>query len=108
MPALIALVPVGMVIGGLSALNPIVSASILLGVLHPLVPEPALMWLALAAILGWGLTAASTPFTANVLITTRIMQLDPAPLLRRGNLKLTALSLAALGLFLTTCTVISL
>ncbi|WP_428511987.1 hypothetical protein [Roseovarius sp.] len=107
-PAIIALVPVGMVLGGLSALNPIVSASIILGVLHPLVPEPALMWLALAAIIGWGLTAASTPFTANVLITTRIMQLEPAPLLRGGNLKLTVLSLAALGLFLATGTVISL
>ncbi|QFT81887.1 hypothetical protein FIU89_14785 [Roseovarius sp. THAF27] len=107
-PALIALVPVGMVLGGLMALNPIVSASILLGVLHPLVPEPALMWLALAAIIGWGLTAASTPFTANVLITTRIMQLETAPLLRRGNLKLTVLTLAALGLFLATATVISL
>ncbi|WP_420556581.1 hypothetical protein [Roseovarius sp.] len=107
-PAIIALVPVGMVLGGMSALNPIVSASILLGVLHPLVPEPALMWLALAAIIGWGLTAASTPFTANVLITTRIMQLEPAPLLRGGNLKLTVLTLAALGLFLATATVISL
>ncbi|MGK7752233.1 MULTISPECIES: hypothetical protein [unclassified Roseovarius] len=107
-PALIALVPLGMVLGGVSALNPIVSASILLGVLHPLVPEPALMWLALAAIVGWGLTAGSTPFTANVLITTRIMQLEPAPLLRRGNLKLTVLSLTALGLFLAVGTVISL
>lgn len=107
-PALIALVPLGMVLGGHMALNPIVSASILLGVLHPLVPEPALVWLALAAIIGWGLTAASTPFTANVLISTRIMQLEPAPLLRRGNLKLTVLSLAALGIFLATCTVVSL
>ncbi|MDZ7703776.1 MAG: hypothetical protein U5L04_04735 [Trueperaceae bacterium] len=39
---------------GVWAINPIVSASILLGVLHPLVPEPALVWLALAAIVGSG------------------------------------------------------
>lgn len=108
LPLLVALVPLAMVTGGLLALNPIVSASILLGVLHPLVPTPALLWLALAAILGWGVTASSTPFTANVLITTRIMQVEPAPLLRRGNLKLTVLSLAALGLFLAIGTFLAL
>ncbi len=107
-PVLIALVPMGMVLGGVSALNPIVSASILLGLLHPLVPEAALLWLALAAIIGWGITAASTPFTANVLITTRIMQVAPGPLLRRHNIRLTVLSLAVLGLFCAAGSYISL
>jgi hypothetical protein len=107
-PALIALVPVGMVIGGLWAINPIVSASILLGVLHPLVPEAALIWLALAAIIGWGITAASSPFTANVLITSRVMGLEAGPLVRSGNIKLTCLALLATGLFCAIAAFISL
>ena len=97
-----------MVGAGLWAVNPIVSASILLGVLHPLVPEPALIWLALAAIMGWGITASSSPFTANVLITSRIMGLDGGQLVRRGNLKLTVLALLAVGLFCATAVFISL
>ncbi|WP_073032794.1 hypothetical protein [Roseovarius pacificus] len=108
LPVIVALVPVGMVGAGLWAVNPIVSASILLGVLHPLVPEPALIWLALAAILGWGITAASSPFTANVLITSRIMGLDGGHLVRRGNLKLTVLALLVVGLFCATAVFISL
>ncbi|MEI4261559.1 hypothetical protein [Roseovarius sp. D0-M9] len=108
LPAIIALVPAGMVCAGLWAINPIVSASIVLGVLHPLVPEPALVWLALAAIIGWGITAASSPFTANVLITSRIMGLEAGPLVRSGNIKLTCLALLLVGLFCAVATFISL
>lgn len=107
-PALIALVPAGMVWAGLWAINPIVSASILLGVLHPLVPEPALIWLALAAIIGWGITAASSPFTANVLITSRVMGLEAGRIVRSGNFKLTCLALLATGLFCAIAAFISL
>lgn len=108
LPALVGLVPAGMVGAGLWAVNPIVSASILLGVLHPLVPEPALIWLALAAIAGWGITAASSPFTANVLITSRIMGLEAGQLVRSGNIRLTCLALLTTGLFCTLATFISL
>jgi hypothetical protein len=97
-PAIIALVPAAMVGAGLWAINPIVSASILLGVLHPLVPEPALVWLALAAIVGWGITAASSPFTANVLITTRILDLEAGRMARSCNRTLTLLALVMIGL----------
>lgn len=108
LPAIVALVPVGMVLAGQWAINPIVSASILLGILHPLVPEPALIWLALAAITGWGITAASSPFTANVLITSRIMGLEAGHMVRSGNLRLTGLALLTVGLFCATATFVSL
>jgi len=108
LPAMVALVPVAMVLAGQWAINPIVSASILLGVLHPLVPEPVLIWLALAAITGWGITAASSPFTANVLITSRIMGLEARHMVRSGNLRLTFLALLTVGLFCATATFVSL
>lgn len=95
---LVGAIPMAMVLSGYAAMNPILSASLLLGILHPIVPTEGLPWLALAAILGWGLTAAASPFSANVLITSRIMGLAPGPLVRSGNARLTALGVAVFGL----------
>ncbi|WP_155957789.1 hypothetical protein [Fodinicurvata sediminis] len=93
LPLIAASIPVLMVLGGLIALNPIVTASVLLGLLHPVWPQEQMLWLAVPTILGWGITASSSPFTANVLIATRLMGLSSATTVYRGNGVLTLLSL---------------
>jgi hypothetical protein len=50
----------------------------------------------------------SSPFTANVLITSRIMGLEAGPMVRSGNLRLTGLALLTVGLFCATATFVSL
>jgi hypothetical protein len=107
-PLAVGLIPFVMVGAGLVAVNPIVSTSILLGVLHPLVPESILIWMAVAAKTGWGITAAASPFTANVLIAGRVMGLPGGELVRSDNLRLTLLTLAVTSLFCAAATYLSL
>lgn len=99
LPLIAASIPMAMVLGGLMALNPIVTASVLLGVLHPVWPQEQMLWLAVPTILGWGITASSSPFTANVLIATRLMGLSAASTVYRGN---GILTLVSLGIACTT------
>jgi hypothetical protein len=107
-PLMVGLAPALMVLGGLVAINPIVSASVILGVLLPLVPPAALMWLAVSVKTGWGITSAASPFTANMLIACRLMGVDGGDMARRANRRLTLLALAVTGLFCASATALSL
>ncbi|MGY6634734.1 MAG: hypothetical protein ACXIU8_13480 [Alkalilacustris sp.] len=92
-----ALVPMAMAAGGAVALNPIVTASLALGLLQVVWPPEALHWLGLAVIFGWGITAAGTPFTATILIAARILDRPPLVLAYRDNAALTLAALAVGG-----------
>ncbi len=95
--AAIALVPAVMVACGMLAINPILSGTILIGALKPVWPGDDLHMLALSVIIGWGITSAGTPFTANVLIAARNMNIRASILAFDGNGRLTVLALALYG-----------
>lgn len=92
-----ALLPSLIVAGGAVALNPIVTASLLLGLLQTVWPPLALDWLALGVIFGWGITAAGTPFTATVMIAARILDRPPEKLAYSDNATLTLGALVLSG-----------
>ena len=93
-----AFLPVVIVLAGVLAINPIVSATALLGLLRPVWPDEALFWLVLPTFLGWGLTIGGSPFTANALIAGRVMHLDVWRLTTGDNCTLTVLALVTAGL----------
>jgi hypothetical protein len=92
-----ALLPSLIAAGGAVALNPIVTASLLLGLLQTVWPPSALDWLALGVIFGWGITAAGTPFTATVMIAARILDRPPEKLAYSDNATLTLGALVVAG-----------
>ena len=96
--AITAFLPAAFVLAGMLAINPIISATALLGFLRPVWPDEALFWLALSAFWGWGVTIGSSPFTANALIAGRVMQLDAWRLTTGDNRTLTLLALLTAGL----------
>ena len=96
--AITALLPAAFALAGMLAINPIISATALLGFLRPVWPDEALFWLALSAFWGWGVTIGSSPFTANALIAGRVMQLDVWRLTTGDNRRLTLLALVTAGL----------
>jgi len=95
---LVAIVPAAMVACGMLAINPILSASLLIGALKPVWPEADLHLLALTVIFGWGITSAGTPFTANVLIAARNMGVSATRLAFEGNARLTAAAILMVGI----------
>lgn len=80
------------------AINPILSGTILIGAFKPTWPDAGLHLLALSVIIGWGITSAGTPFTANVLIAARSMKIRATVLALEGNGRLTVLALVFCGL----------
>jgi hypothetical protein len=95
---LVAIVPAAMVACGMLAINPILSASLLIGALKPVWPEADLHLLALTVIFGWGITSAGTPFTANVLIAARNMGVSATRLAFEGNAQLTGAAILMVGI----------
>ena len=96
--AITAFLPAAFALAGMLAINPIISATALLGFLRPVWPDEALFWLALSAFWGWGVTIGCSPFTANALIAGRVMQLDVWRLTTGDNRRLTLLALVTAGL----------
>jgi hypothetical protein len=87
------LIPWAVFAAGTLAINPIISGSLVAGLLDPVWPSAAKPWLVLAILAGWGITAAGTPFTANMLIAARIAERSPLEMSYRWNGALTASSL---------------
>ena len=57
---------------GLAGMNPIIIATLIGGILGSLWPGAAQLGLAIAMVIGWGITAFGTPFAANALIMERL------------------------------------
>jgi len=58
-------------LGGTVGVNPIVSATVVGGILGPIWPFDAIVGLGLAMVTGWGITIAGTPYSANALLLER-------------------------------------
>lgn len=58
-------------LGGMVAVNPIVTATVIGGVMGPIWPEASVVALGLGMVTGWGITIAGTPFSANALLLER-------------------------------------
>lgn len=96
--AIAGLLPLAIYGGGLIALNPLVTVTLLAGALNAVWPEGAKLWLALALTWGWAATACGTPFTANMLIAGRQLQTPAHVLALAWNGRFTALTLAIFAL----------
>lgn len=75
----VAAVPLGMLVLGFIGSNPIVSGSLLGGLVLPLTPEGHHLHLGLALLAGWGAASSGSPFTGSVLLACRMIEV---PVLR--------------------------
>ncbi|QFS88981.1 MULTISPECIES: hypothetical protein [unclassified Marinobacter] len=71
-PVLAALVPWSFFLAGLAGANPILTGTLIGGILGPAWPLGAALGLGFAMVTGWGITAFGTPFAANALIMERL------------------------------------
>ena len=71
-PVLAALVPWSFFMAGLAGANPILTGTLIGGILGPAWPPGAVLGLGFAMVTGWGITAFGTPFAANALIMERL------------------------------------
>ncbi|MBN7769183.1 hypothetical protein KUV44_01820 [Marinobacter daepoensis] len=70
-PVIALCVPWLFYLGGTVGVNPIVSATVVGGILGPVWPPEAFVGLGLAMVTGWGITIAGTPYSANALLLER-------------------------------------
>lgn len=93
-PPLVALgVPWVLFIGGILGLNPIVTGTLVGGVLGPIWPTAEVLGLGISMLVGWGITVAGTPYSAAALILNRLTGYDNVIAALRWN---RALSVTAL------------
>lgn len=96
----VSLLPLLMFLLGIVGANPIVSGSLLGGLLAPLVPADQHLYLGLAMLCGWGVTSSASPFTGNVLLGSRLIGCSPFVLAVRWNGAFAAVSALAIGVAL--------
>ncbi len=82
---LVAALPLAMLVTGHLGSNPIMSGSLLGGLLLPLTPPEHHFHLALALLAGWGIAASGTPFTGSVLLAARMIERSPLVPTMRWN-----------------------
>ncbi|OEY66382.1 hypothetical protein [Marinobacter sp. X15-166B] len=92
---------------GAMGANPIVSASVIGGVLGPLWPEPALLGLGVAMVTGWGVSTAGTPYTANVMLLERFTGYKTRMATYGWNLSFSLFFLGLSGCFSATIVLVS-
>jgi len=85
-------------VGGTMGVNPIVTATVVGGVLGPIWPEASLAGLGIAMVTGWGITVAGTPYSANALLLERFTGYSARVAAYRWNL-----SYSFLFLVLSSC-----
>lgn len=100
------LVPWAFFGGGMLGLNPIVTGTLVGGVLAPIWPAEALLGLGLAMVSGWGIAGGGTPYTANSLLLERITGYSARTAATRWNLRLSLISLVVTGLIAASVTVL--
>lgn len=82
---LVATLPLGMIVAGYLGCNPIVSCSILGGILLPLTTPEQHYYLAVSMLAGWGAAASGAPFAGSVLMASRLIHRSPLQLTLRWN-----------------------
>ncbi|WP_290651651.1 hypothetical protein [Aquisalimonas sp.] len=97
-PPLVALgVPWVLFIGGILGLNPIVTGTLVGGVLGPIWPTAGVLGLGVSMLVGWGITVAGTPYSAAALILNRLTGYDNVTAALRWNRSLSVTALLAGG-----------
>ena len=97
-PPLVAIVvPWLLFVGGILGLNPIVTGTLVGGVLGPIWPTAGVLGLAVSMLTGWGVTVAGTPYSAAALILNRLTGYDNITAALRWNLALSVTALLAGG-----------
>lgn len=97
-PPLVALlVPWTLFLGGILGINPIVTGTLVGGVLGPVWPPAAVLGLAVGMLTGWGITVAGTPYSAAALILSRLTGYDNVRLALHWNRALSVTGLLAGG-----------
>lgn len=91
------LVPWILFLGGILGLNPIVTGTLVGGVLGPVWPSAAVLGLAVSMLSGWGITVAGTPYSAAALILSRLTGYDNVRLALHWNRGLSVTGLLAGG-----------
>lgn len=71
------LIPLFMLAGGIIAMNPLVTATFLVGTLDVVWPESAKLWLALSLTWGWAISTCGAPYTANMLMSSQLLSQPP-------------------------------
>lgn len=93
-----ALLPGIIFAGGAVAINPLASVTIAASILDPVWPQSAKIWLAIALSWGWTITACGTPFTANMLVSSRLIGRSSSELAYGWNGRFTASTILVAGL----------
>lgn len=101
-----ALIPWFFFAAGAIGINPIVVASLVGGILGGLWPEETVITLAIAMVLGWGVTAAGTPYTVSALLLERVTGYHASVAAWQWNFKLSLLLLSFSSLFVVALTLI--
>jgi len=94
-PVLAALVPWSFFLAGLAGANPILTGTLIGGILGPAWPPGAVLGLGFAMVTGWGITAFGTPFAANALIMERLTGYRARDASLRWSLVLSLIALSA-------------
>ena len=94
-PVLAALVPWSFFLAGLAGANPILTGTLVGGILGPAWPPGAVLGLGFAMVTGWGITAFGTPFAANALIMERLTGYRARDASLRWSLALSLFTLSA-------------
>ncbi len=94
-PILAALVPWSFFLAGLAGANPILTGTLIGGILGPAWPPGAVLGLGFAIVTGWGITAFGTPFAANALIMERLTGYRARDASLRWSLALSLIALSA-------------
>nr|WP_319634972.1 hypothetical protein [Marinobacter sp.] len=94
-PVLAALVPWSFFLAGLAGANPILTGTLIGGILGPAWPPGAVLGLGFAMVTGWGITAFGTPFAANALIMERLTGYRARDASLRWSLALSLIALSA-------------
>jgi hypothetical protein len=81
--------------GGTVGVNPIITGTLSGSVLGPIWPEYGLLGLGLGIVLGWGITIAGTPYSANALLLERCTGYSAVTASYVWSLKLSLVALAA-------------
>ncbi|WP_138436092.1 hypothetical protein [Marinobacter shengliensis] len=94
-PVLAALVPWSFFLAGLAGANPILTGTLIGGILGPAWPPGAVLGLGFAMVTGWSITAFGTPFAANALIMERLTGYRARDASLRWSLVLSLIALSA-------------
>lgn len=92
------LVPWAYFLAGMAGLNPIITGTLIGGVLGPMWPAESVPALGLVMVVSWGITAAGTPYSATSLLMERLSGYSAWNAALRWNLVLSISTMLLIGL----------